>query len=85
MPPRSSVDRMMRAHDSFSDPKLKFFHDRVLPSGRGEPRYPPVVYKAISDAIQQVQAAGGSASAQADKANAAIQAFMQTYKGATLL
>ncbi|PZE23181.1 MULTISPECIES: ABC transporter substrate-binding protein [unclassified Curtobacterium] len=85
MPPRRSVDRVMQAKGAYDDAKLKFFHDVVLPTGRGEPRYPPVVYKAISDAIQQVQAAGGDAAGQAARAESAIEAFMQTYQGATLL
>lgn len=84
MPPRTSVDKMMQAKDAFKNPKLKYFHDVILPTGRGEPRYPPVVYKAISDAIQQVQAAGGDAAAQAEKGQAAIEAFMETYKGGSL-
>ena len=84
MPPRKSVDALMKAKGAFRDPKLAYFHDVILPTGRGEPRYPPVVYKAISDAIQQVQAAGGDAATQAARANTAISAFMQTYEGASL-
>jgi multiple sugar transport system substrate-binding protein len=84
MPPRASVDALMAQRGAYRDPKLKYFHDVILPTGRGEPRYPPVVYKAISDAIQQVQSAGGDARAQAQRAQAAIEAFMQTYQGGTL-
>ncbi|NNC13560.1 extracellular solute-binding protein [Planctomonas sp. JC2975] len=85
MPPRKSVDKLMVERGALENDKLKYFHDVILPTGRGEPRYPPVVYKAISDAIGQVQAAGGDARAQADRAQTAITAFMQTYQGGTLL
>ncbi|MFJ3379441.1 ABC transporter substrate-binding protein [Curtobacterium sp. NPDC090217] len=84
MPPRDSVDALMTKRGAFRDPKLEYFHDVILPTGRGEPRYPPVVYKAISNAIQQVQAAGGNAAGQAATAQSAIEAFMQTYEGGDL-
>lgn len=85
MPPRRSVDERMRAAGVYDDPVMGFFREEVLPVGRGEPRYPPVLYKAVSNAIQRVQAAGAPAAEQAEEVSAAVEAFLETYEGAELL
>ncbi|MEJ5943962.1 sugar ABC transporter substrate-binding protein [Pseudokineococcus basanitobsidens] len=85
MPPRQSVDRRMRAAGVYDDPVMGFFREQALPTGRGEPRYPPVLYKAVSNAIQRVQAAGASPAEQAAEAQAAVEAFLRTYDGGSLV
>lgn len=85
MPPRTSVDERMRAGGVYDDPVMAFFREQTLPTGRGEPRYPPVLYKAVSNAVQRVQAAGASAADQAAEAQAAVEAFLQTYDGGRLV
>jgi multiple sugar transport system substrate-binding protein len=44
-----------------------------------------VLYKALSNAIQSVQLAGGDARSQAQVAQAAIESFLQTYEGGALV
>lgn len=85
MAPRASVDRRMEQKGVFEkDAMLKYFREEILPSGRGEPRYPPPLYKAISNAIQNVQTGGANASGQARSAQAAIEAFLETYDGGSI-
>ena len=52
---------------------------------RAEPRMPPPVYKAISDAIQSVQLNGQSPEQAAAAASGQIDAFLSGYKGAPIL
>ncbi|PJJ71369.1 multiple sugar transport system substrate-binding protein [Diaminobutyricimonas aerilata] len=85
MPTRISVDKRMRETGAYDDPKMAYFRDVIFDTGRGEPRYPPVLYKAVSNAIQSVQSAGGDAADQAAIAHSAIEAYLTTYEGAPLL
>jgi len=64
---------------------MKFFVDTVAPTGRGEPRYPPEVIKAISDAIQATQLGGQSADSAASTAAATINTYLSSYSGAPIL
>lgn len=85
MPPRTSVgDRMAKLGYFEKYPMLGYFHETILPSGRSEPRYPPPLYKTLSNAIQNVQAGGASARGQVRIAQQAIEAFLQTYDGGAL-
>lgn len=85
MSPRKSSEKLMADAGAFEDPHMKTFKEDILPNGRGEPRFPPVVYKTISNAIQAVQLGGGSAADQAAAAQSALVAYQQTYEGATLV
>lgn len=85
MPPRKSVERQMAAKGVFDDPIMRTFHEDILPHGRPEPRYPPMLYKSVSNAIQGVQQAGGKASDQAATAHQAIESFLTTYEGGSLI
>lgn len=64
---------------------MTLFKDTIFPTGRGEPRYPPVIYKAISDAIQQCQLAGANPRQQAELAAREIDAYLKSYQGASIL
>jgi multiple sugar transport system substrate-binding protein len=86
MAPRTSVDARMEQKGVFDqNATLKYFREQILPTGRGEPRYPPPLYKAVSNAIQNVQTAGADAKEQTRVAHGAIEAFLETYEGGDLL
>ncbi|MEV0838105.1 sugar ABC transporter substrate-binding protein [Actinocatenispora sera] len=83
--PRASALAAGRASGGYDHPVMKKFADEIFPTGRGEPRYPPVVYKAISDAIQQCEFAGADPAAQARLAGDTIDAYLTSYRGVTIL
>lgn len=85
LPTRTTVQKSAEAHGAFQTGAMKTFADEIVPSLRSEPRYPPEVYKAISDAIQNAQLSGGDPKAAAQKAGAAIDTFLQGYDGAPIL
>ncbi|RKN44020.1 ABC transporter substrate-binding protein [Streptomyces hoynatensis] len=64
---------------------MKKFRDEIAPGGRAEPRYPPVVYKAISDAIQGTMLAGRGVDSEAERAAQSIEAYTRSYEGASLV
>ncbi|SDT59992.1 ABC transporter substrate-binding protein [Jiangella sp. DSM 45060] len=82
-PRRSSLEHGSRA-GGYDHEFMRLFRDEIFPSGRGEPRYPPVIYKAVSDAIQSCQLAGGDPEDQAATAAQAIDAYLTTYEGVDL-
>ncbi|MDT0309502.1 extracellular solute-binding protein [Streptomyces sp. DSM 44917] len=63
---------------------MRRFRDEIAPAGRSEPRYPPVVYKAISDAIQGVMLAGHGVESATERAAQSIDAYIRSYEGASL-
>lgn len=84
IPPRkSSLDQAV-ARGAFNNGPMRVFLDEVFPGSRGEPRYPPVIYKAISDAIQACMFAGADPHAQAATVAESIDAYLKTYQGAKL-
>jgi multiple sugar transport system substrate-binding protein len=85
LPARRSVRDAADKHGTFAKGKLKTFVEDILPTGRTEPRYPPEVYKAISDALQAAQLNGTDPSRAAAEAARRIGAFLKTYKGAPIL
>lgn len=85
MPPRTSVGERMEQKGAFDNEMMRTFRDDILPSGRSEPRYPPMLYKAVSNAIQNVQTAGGAPGEQAATAQQTIESFLSTYEGGTLI
>lgn len=82
-PRRSSLEYGSQA-GGYDDEHMRLFRDEIFPTGRGEPRYPPVIYKAVSDAIQSCQLAGGDPEDQAATAAQAIDAYLTTYEGVDL-
>jgi multiple sugar transport system substrate-binding protein len=85
LPVRASVQKAANAHNAWADPKMAYFLNVVAPNGRGEPRYPPQVVKAIEDAIQAVQLGGADSASQASTASAAIGSYLSSYKGASII
>jgi multiple sugar transport system substrate-binding protein len=83
--PRKSVQERAEEQGAFDKGPMKFFREEAFPGGRGEPRYTPEVYKAVSDAIQAVQLNGEDAQSQADAAAEKIDTFLQTYDGAKIV
>ncbi|TQM05932.1 ABC transporter substrate-binding protein [Pseudonocardia kunmingensis] len=84
LPPRKSVAAASEQLPTYDQPARAAVRE-LLSSTRGEPRYPPVLYKALSNAIQSVQLAGGDARTQARLAQDAIESFLQTYEGGALV
>jgi multiple sugar transport system substrate-binding protein len=85
MPPRKSVLENPQAIEAFSQGGLKVFAEEILPDGRAEPRLPPEVYQAVSDAIQATQLAGDDPAAAAETAATQIEEFLATYEGVPIL
>ncbi len=83
MPPRTSALEAGKA--AFDSGFLKVFTDDIYPGARAEPRMPPPVYKAISDAIQGCQLNGQKPEEAAAAASEQIDAFLGGYKGAPIL
>ncbi|HCA85175.1 MAG TPA: sugar ABC transporter substrate-binding protein [Streptomyces sp.] len=82
-PRKSAMDRGT-ANGGYDSAAMKYFKDEVFPGGRSEPRYPPVVYKAISDAIQGTMLAGRGAESEMERAAQSIEAYTKSYQGASL-
>jgi multiple sugar transport system substrate-binding protein len=83
MPPRQSA--LEGGKDAYGAGFLKTFADVIYPGARAEPRMPPPVYKAISDAIQSCQLNGEKPEDAAAAASEQIDAFLAGYKGAPIL
>ncbi len=83
--PRTSALERGAARGGYDSWAMKRFKDEIFPGGRPEPRYPPVIYKAISDAIQATMLAGRPVSAEADRAAESIAAYTRSYQGASLV
>jgi len=83
--PRHSVMERIDASGGYEDPAMQVFRTQVFPVGRGEPRYPPVIYKAVSDAIQECQLAGANPRDKARVTARAIDAYLGTYRGAKIV
>ncbi|KAF4408704.1 ABC transporter substrate-binding protein [Streptomyces lycii] len=64
---------------------MRKFKDEIFPGGRAEPRFPPVVYKAVSDAVQGTMLAGRGVAGEAARAQQSIEAYMKSYQGASLI
>ncbi|MGD6747901.1 ABC transporter substrate-binding protein [Streptomyces sp. BH106] len=83
--PRKSALKVATARGGYDSPLMTRFKDEIFPGGRAEPRYPPVVYKAISDAIQATMLGGKGVASEADRAAQTIEAYMKSYQGASLI
>jgi multiple sugar transport system substrate-binding protein len=83
MPPTQSA--LAGGKEAFDKGFLKTFTDEIYPGARGEPRMPPPVYKAISDAIQSSQLNGQDPAQAAAAASDQIDAFLASYKGAPII
>lgn len=83
MPPRESAFKIGAA--AYSTGMLKVFRDTIYPGTRAEPRVPPQVYKAVSDAIQACQLGGQDPAQQAELASQQIESYLAGYHGARIL
>lgn len=83
--PRKSVMDAAVSTGAFNAPQMSAFKNEVFPGGRAEPRYPPQVYQAISNALQACQLGGADPAAQAAQAAQTINSFLQSYSGASII
>jgi multiple sugar transport system substrate-binding protein len=83
-PRKSALDKGAAAGGYSSGP-MKMFKDEIFPTGRGEPRVPPEVYKTISDSIQACQLSGADPQQTAEQGAQQIDSFLAGYTGAPLL
>jgi multiple sugar transport system substrate-binding protein len=83
--PRKSVQRRAEAAGAFDSGAMKTFLNDAFPGGRGEPRYPPEVYRPISDAIQACQLNAADPVQEAQRAAQSIETFLQSYSGAAIV
>ncbi|WP_255951339.1 ABC transporter substrate-binding protein [Streptomyces odontomachi] len=83
--PRTTALERGAARGGYDSAAMKKFKDEIFPGGRAEPRYPPIVYKAISDAIQGTMLAGRDVAAETQRAAESIKAFTKSYQGASLV
>jgi multiple sugar transport system substrate-binding protein len=82
--PRKSALEKATELGGYKDGPMKVFKDDVFPTGRGEPRVPPEVYKAVSDAVQACQLGGADPKEQAAEASQNIDSYLAGYSGAPL-
>jgi multiple sugar transport system substrate-binding protein len=82
--PRKSALKRATAQGGYNSPALMKFKDEIFPGGRAEPRVPPDVYKAVSDAIQACQLSGADPQQQAQQSAQRIEAFLAGYSGAAI-
>ena len=83
--PRKSVQERAEEGGAFDSGPMKFFLEEAFPGGRGEPRYPPEIYRAVSDAIQACQLDGADPRQQAERAAQRIDSFLEGYSGAKIV
>lgn len=83
--PRTSALHRAGTEGGYDDWAMRYFRDEVFPGGRAEPRYPPVVYKAMSDAIQGTMLAGRDVAEEAARAQQSVAAYVESYEGASLV
>jgi multiple sugar transport system substrate-binding protein len=84
IPTRRSVLNMAKAHGEYTHGPLAFFADKIAPGARPEPRFPPEVYRPISDAIQAAQLGGAKPMSAAERAAEQIDTYLKGYKGAPI-
>jgi multiple sugar transport system substrate-binding protein len=82
--PRKSALEKATNEGGYSSAAMTLFKDVIFPTGRGEPRVPPEVYKAVSDAIQACQLGNADPKQTADDASQRIESFLAGYTGAPL-
>ncbi|WP_263248848.1 ABC transporter substrate-binding protein [Saccharopolyspora rosea] len=84
LPPRYSVQRAARDRGAFDRGPMRVFAEQVMARARPEPRYPPEVYRAVSDALQACQLDGADPVRAAEAAAEQIDTFLSTYDGAAI-
>lgn len=82
--PRKSALEKATAEGGYNSAAMKLFKDEIFPTGRGEPRVPPEVYKAVSDAIQACELGDADPKQTAEEASQRIESYLAGYTGAPL-
>lgn len=85
IPPRVSVLEEAQEQGACIEGTLAIFAEQIAPGGRSEPRFPPEVYRPISDAIQAAQLGGTDPMTATERAAEQIDGFLQGYDGAPIL
>ncbi|MBS6415497.1 MAG: sugar ABC transporter substrate-binding protein [Corynebacteriales bacterium] len=80
-PTRKSVLEAAEQQGKYEEAHMKKFVDEIYPTGVSEPRFPPEVYKPISDALQAVALEGKDAQEQVSAAQASLEKYMESYDG----
>jgi multiple sugar transport system substrate-binding protein len=83
MPPRKAA--LEGGLETYGKGFLKVFAEDIYPGTRGEPRVSPDIEKIITDAIQACQLNGQKPEEVAAMAAQQMDAFLATYKGASML
>lgn len=83
--PRKSAQEKANKEGAFDSGPMKVFRDEIFPGSRGEPRYPPEVYKPISDAIQACQLSDEDPTQQAKAAAKSMNTYLKSYSGAKIV
>jgi multiple sugar transport system substrate-binding protein len=84
LPARRSVQQAAAARGAFDSGPMQVFVRDIAPAGIPEPRYPPEVYRAISDSLQACQLGGVSPDEAVGTAAAQINTFLSGYHGAAI-
>lgn len=82
--PRKSVMDQATKENAFSEGALKTFKEEIFPGGRAEPRFPPEIYKAVSDALQACMLNNADPRQEAEKAAKTIDTFLSSYNGGSI-
>ncbi len=83
--PRKAVLDKVTEQGFYDSGPFKTFREEIFPGGRGEPRYTPEVYKAVSDAIQACQLDDADPKQQAEQTAETINSFLEGYTGAKMV
>ncbi|GAA1960086.1 sugar ABC transporter substrate-binding protein [Amycolatopsis minnesotensis] len=84
LPARASVRDAAAAHGAFASGPMRTFVDVIAPTGTPEPRYPPELYRAVSDALQSCQLDGANPAEVTAAASDQINTFLSRYQGAAI-
>lgn len=82
--PRRSALELATARGAYDAGPMRTFVEEIFPGGRSEPRVPPEVHRAVSDAIQACQLGGADPVGEAARASDTIDAFLAGYVGAAI-
>lgn len=85
LPYRKSAMLRADALGAFDSGPMRRFRHEIFTDTRSEPRFPPEISKAVSDALQECQLNGADPPEQGARAAARIDAFLQTYPSTSAL
>jgi multiple sugar transport system substrate-binding protein len=85
VPTRKSVQEAAISEGAYSEGAMATFINEIAPGGRSEPRYPPEIYQAVSDALQACQLDGADPQQAAAEASSTINTYLETYQGAPVV